>query len=276
MYNHSTDKSNEIFHEKFPYINKVPPDSLPPIDYYMTNENLGYCGGTNYGINIASEFNAGYIMLLNNDTVVEPDFLDRMIEEMEGREAVAACCLILAEHDRNTIWYGGGKLIPWRGLAIHFDEGKSRDRITDFESKNVNFITGCLMLFHASIFEKIGLQDERFFMFLDDIELSSRIIKMGYKLLYIPKAVIYHKVMGRKESSFKLYYAVRNRLLLINKMDKGLLNIVASLYFLFVIFFKLVYWKFLNPKFYYTTKIGLKDYFGKKFYKGRGMEFLNY
>lgn len=274
--NHSTDNSNKIFHDTFPYINVNPPEYIPPINHYVTEENLGYCGGTNYGIRKALEFKPDYIMLLNNDTITEPDFLEKMVDEMEIKEAAAACCLIIAEHDRKTIWYGGGKLVHWRGLAVHFFEGQNRETLSDSESKYVDFITGCVMLFHTKILEKTGLQDEKFFMFLDDIELSSRIIQMGYRLLYIPKAVIYHKVVGRNENPLKLYYAVRNRLLLINKMDKGLINIIAKCYFLIVISIKLVYWKLLNPSFYFIAKAGMKDYFGKRFYQGRGIEFINY
>jgi GT2 family glycosyltransferase len=274
--NHSTDNSIKIFNEKFPYINEIPPHSIPPLNLFITEQNLGYCGGSNYGIKKALEFNPDYVMLLNNDTITEPDFLDKMIDEMELKEAAASCCLIIAEHDRKTIWYNGGRLVHWRGLAVHFNEGKNREIITDFQSRYVDFITGCVMLFHSKVFEKIGLQDEKFFMFLDDIELSSRIIRMGYRLLYIPKAVIYHKVVGRNDNPLKLYYAVRNRLLLINNMNKGLINLIAKFYFLIVISIKLLYWKFLKPKFYYIAKAGLKDYFSKRFFMGRGIEVVNY
>lgn len=262
--NYSTDDSLNAFKTCF-----------PDLSIYSTNENLGYTGGINFGILKAKEKKPDYILLINNDTIVEPDFLSHMVLEMENHpDAYASCCLILAEHDRNTIWYAGGKLIKWRGLAIHSLKDMPRSALSNTKTREVDFVTGCLILLRTSELDYVGLENELFFMYLDDIELSSRIITKGLKLLFVPKAVIYHKVLNEKESPLKLYYSVRNRLLLIKEMNKNLDKLIAGFYFITVISLKLFFWKFKNKKFYYAAKKGLDDYRNGIFYKGSGMQFL--
>ncbi|MDR3665648.1 MAG: glycosyltransferase family 2 protein [Ignavibacteriaceae bacterium] len=275
--NKSTDNSDSIFNKEFSFKKEEPCQDSPEIIYFSTEKNLGYTGGTNYGIQKAMEINPEYILILNNDTITEPDFLDCMVNEMQNhKKAVASCGLILAEHDRKTIWYAGGTLNHLRGLAVHSLKGQSRDLITDVNSRYVDFITGCMILFRSEALKVIGLEDERYFMYLDDIELSSRAKTMGLSLLFIPKAVIYHKILGETESPFKLYYSVRNRLLLISQMNKGLLRIISTAYFITVIALKLIYWKLFNKNFYKAARIGIRDYYNKNFYKGNGMEFISY
>lgn len=245
------------------------------IEIVVTPENLGYTGGINYGLKILSNTDTDYILIINNDTLVEKDFLCYMVEGMElNKNAAAACCTILEEHERSTLWYAGGKMIGWRGLAVHNFKGKNLEIISGKETSYTQFVTGCLILLRKSELEKIGFEDERFFMYLDDIEYSQRMVNKGYELLYIPKAKIYHKVLGEKESPFKLYYSVRNRLLLIKTAFKGCVLQTAYVYFILVISLKLLYWKIKKPEFYSAAKQGLKDYFDENF--GRGNGFLFY
>jgi GT2 family glycosyltransferase len=260
---------------EFPFNEKIPV-VFPFVSFYSTGKNLGYTGGTNYGIKKALEQNPKYILLLNNDTLAEPDFLDRMVDEMEiNKKAAASCGMILAEHDKKTIWYAGGKLIHWRGLAVHTKKGKFKELLNDFNCKDVDFITGCMLLLRSEFLLTIGLEDERYYMYLDDIEFSFRIKTMGYSLLYVPAAVIYHKILGETESSFKLYYSVRNRLLLINQINKGVMKIISTLYFITVISAKIVFWKIFNYKFYKAARLGIRDYRKKNFYQGNGMKFIS-
>ncbi|MBU2635542.1 MAG: glycosyltransferase family 2 protein, partial [Bacteroidetes bacterium] len=84
-----------------------------------TGKNLGYTGGVNVGLKYFLEKHVDYILILNNDTIVEPDFMDHLVAAAELDSDVAGCCgTILCDHNRDEIWYAGGKLIPWRGLAV--------------------------------------------------------------------------------------------------------------------------------------------------------------
>lgn len=258
--NSSTDDSVAVFREKF-----------PELDLYVTERNLGYTGGINRGFREAAKFNPAYMLVLNNDTIVEPDFLTELVNAMEGnRDAAGAGGLILAEHDRKTIWFGNGKMIKWRGLAIHIDKGLPFGQRSVKELVETDFLTGCMILFRTEHLARTGFEDEDFFMYLDDIEFSARIRSHGFKLLYQPKAVIYHKVMGEKESPLKLYYSVRNRFLLNNKMNKGVIRLVTALYFASVIAMKIIVWSFINKAFSRVARAALSDYFSHELGAGRG------
>jgi GT2 family glycosyltransferase len=246
---------------------------LHDIDIISSGSNRGYAGGINFSIQTAKKKQPEYILVINNDTVVHSGFLDHLVAALEeNKKAAAACGTIYCYHDRMRIWYAGGRFIPWRGLAVH----DQRNTLLAPEKLNgvrrVSFITGCLVLFRVSYLEDIGVEDERFFMYLDDIELSARILTKGYDLLYVPKAIVYHKVVGEKESAFKLYYSARNRLLLITTAVSGYTKIVAYLYFLAVISSKLIFWFFFNKRFFRAAFAGLHDYFSNNLYKGRGVD----
>lgn len=248
---------------------------LKAAEIARSEKNLGYTGGINFGFLEARRKNPNYVLVMNNDTIAEPEFLDHLVEAMESNQkAAAACGTIYCFHEKRKVWYAGGRLIPWRGLAVH----ENKDAIIDPQAlngaRNVSFVTGCMVIFRTTIFDSIGMEDERFFMYLDDIELSHRIQGKGFDLLYVPKSIIYHKVLGEKESPFKVYYSVRNRLLLISTCTQGFVNLVAKLYFLTVITFKLIVWRLLRPEFFKAASWGLKDYFDGRFYEGRGMAFF--
>lgn len=258
--NSSTDNSVEVFREKF-----------PELDLYITEKNLGYTGGINRGFREASKFGPKYMLVLNNDTIVEPNFLTELVNAMETNpDAAAAGGLILAEHDRNTIWFGNGKMIKWRGLAIHIDKGLPVEKRSIKTITETDFLTGCLILFRTDHLAKAGLEDEDFFMYLDDIEFSARLKKNGFRLLYQPSAVIYHKVLGEKESPLKLYYSVRNRFLLNNKMNSGVVRIISAVYFISVISLKIIVWSFINKPFSKVARAALSDYFNHNLGSGRG------
>ncbi len=261
--NGSTDGSLELLRHE-----------LTNVEIISTGKNLGYTGGVNFSFSTARKKNPSYILVINNDTIVKPYFLNYLVDAMEkNRHAAAAGGTIYCHHDKTKIWYAGGRLIRWRGLAVHDNKNKHLDPSRLNGLRKVSFITGCMILFRASSLDDIGLEDSRFFMYLDDIELSARIKSKGYDLLYVPNSITYHKVIGEKESTFKLYYSVRNRLLLISLMNSGLIKILSVIYFLLVISTKLLYWKIRNPRFFDAARSGLYDYFASNFYEGRGFEF---
>ncbi|MGA9407699.1 MAG: glycosyltransferase family 2 protein [Bacteroidota bacterium] len=245
---------------------------LHSVDILSSGSNRGYAGGINFSIRIAKKKEPEYVLVINNDTAVQPDFLDYLVAALEeNKKAAAACGTIYCYHDKMRIWYAGGRFIPWRGLAVHDHRSAILAPSKLNGIRRVSFITGCLILLRMSCLEDIGMEDERFFMYLDDIEFSARICSKGYDLLYVPKSVIFHKVAGEKESAFKLYYSARNRLLVINTSVSGYTRVVAHIYFLSVISAKLVYWFFFNKKFFHAAFDGLHDYFSNNFYMGRGV-----
>ncbi len=245
---------------------------LPGIEVRGTGRNLGYTGGINAGFRFALEQPTDYLLVLNPDTEVDPGFLAPMVEAMENdpRAAIAGGT-IYAQHDPTRVWYAGGRLVPWRGLAVHERKGERLEASALGEPREVSFVTGCLALHRVSLLPVIGEQDERFFMYLDDIELSARVRRKGYRLLYVPRSIVRHRVLGESESRLKLYYSVRNRLLLIDTAFDSPARRVARLYFLAAITSKLAVWLLARPLFFEAAWAGLDDYRRGLFNEGRGV-----
>jgi len=247
---------------------------FPKVNIIRIENNDGYTGGVNFGLKYLKDKNADYILVLNNDTVVTKNFLSEMVVEAEKEKNSAIIgCTILCEHNRDEIWYAGGQLIPWRAIAIHWNKGNIYEPTRNLKPKKVTFVTGCIMLLRNSFLSDIGLQDERIFLYLDDIEYSARVLAKGYDLLYVPNAVIYHKVFGEKENPRKLYYSARNRLFINEIWNKGITKLLSKFYFIFVWFFKLIYWRINYPVFFRAAKAGIEDHLRKKYHRGRGNEF---
>ncbi|WKZ70507.1 MAG: glycosyltransferase family 2 protein [Melioribacteraceae bacterium] len=248
----------------------------PEYEILKTDSNLGYTGGINFGLNILLSRNSEYILILNNDTVVDKNFLCELVKGFNKQGNIgAACGTILCEHNRNEIWYAGGKIHKYRGLASHNYKGEFfSGKFKKLGCQKTEFITGCMLFLKTSVLRKVGNEDNRFFMYLDDIEFSIRIRKNGYELFYIPNSIIYHKVIGEKESPFKLYYSVRNRLLLINSSFVNPGKTISKIYFMTVILLKLFVWRFTNKRFFQSAKAGLFDYYKRNFGMGRGLQYL--
>lgn len=177
-----------------------------------SDRNGGFAGGNNLGIQYAVKEGADLVLLLNNDTTVEPDFLNVLIEQYEkNKEAGALGGLINYYHDRDMIWYGGGYFGTDDGWGHHERHGEISSTGTGIV-REVTFITGCLMLIPVRTIEKIGLLDECFFLYLEDTDYCCRISQAGMKMLYCDDARIYHKVYGStsKINDIRLYYFFRN------------------------------------------------------------------
>jgi GT2 family glycosyltransferase len=244
----------------------------PNIKIIHTKKNLGFTGGNNLGINYAIENKFEFAILLNNDTIVgSSNPVKKLIEEMEKNEDVTlGTGRIFYFPEKDRIWYDGGKMIKWRGMAIHNNYRKKIDEINLINKKKyVDFISGCFLCIRLKDITKLGLLNDNFFMYLDDIEYSARAVSKNLKLLFIPEAVIYHKAIGEKERTPKLvYYSLRNRKMLINLH----FGIVAKLYFEFVIIIKRILWFLTNKNNYHLLLYAISDY--KKQYYGQAPEYI--
>ena len=176
-----------------------------------------------------------YILLLNNDTVVESTFLCNMIKEFNKAKVNnltpgMAGCKIMYFDKPNEPWYAGGSFSTLRCRGKHF---VSEDIVKTGE---IDFITGCCQLIPLSVIKQIGLMEEEFFLYFEDVEYCERVKKAGYKLLYIPSAVIYHKCGGSASyiSPTSIYYSNRARYLYITKYLKRKIPLIIFKFELFV------------------------------------------
>lgn len=185
--------------------------------------NFRFAGGNNIGIEFALENNADYILLLNNDTIADKNFLSYLIESIEKDKTVGmAGPKIYFHSDPKRIWYAGGKINWWSGSVSHLgvreiDNGKfEKLRYTDY-------VTGCALLVKRKVVEKIGMLDESYFIYGEDADWSLRTVRSGYKLLFVPQAILWHKVSvstGGHFSWFKNWNKLKSQIRFMKRYAK--------------------------------------------------------
>lgn len=225
-------------------VEKLRPLGGGNIELIETGKNLGFSGGNNVAVKRALAENFDYILLLNNDTEVESDFLDELAAVAESGEKIgvvgpkiyfypdenARLQISNFKLQTNRIWFGGGAF-SWFGGGRHlrYDE---IDKNTDEEKpEETGYMTGCAFLIKAKVVKEIGLLCEDFFLYYEDTDWSLRAKKAGYKIMYVPSAKIYHKV-SRTASALGNptihYYHIRNALLLSKRQAPKI--ILAGIY----------------------------------------------
>ncbi|MEO5911285.1 MAG: glycosyltransferase family 2 protein [Pelobium sp.] len=164
----------------------------PNIIYISSETNLGFAGGNNLGIKYAVEHHYTYVMLLNNDTFVEPDFLEVLVEYMDQHpETGIIQSKIYCNHNRKLLWNGGSYFNRFFGLT--YTKGYLRKDRPEYNIvKKVDWVTGCAFLTRTSIIEEVGMLEEKFFIYYEDVDLSFRIKKKGHQLIYHPQSIVYH------------------------------------------------------------------------------------
>ena len=194
--------------------------------------NEGFSAGNNVGIKYALDCGTDYVLLLNNDTVVEKDFLEYIIKGFEIDSNVGVSIgKILYYSQPNTIWYAGGSLNNKTARTEHWGYGEENNDQYD-KTSFVTFATGCCMCISRKTLEQVGLLDESFFLYEEDVEYCKRVTDAGFKMVYEPKSVIYHKVSAStgQGSRMSQYYLVRNKYSFVRGGFCGLNKLTAYLY----------------------------------------------
>lgn len=194
-----------------------------------SDENYGFAGGNNIGIRYALNCGADYIMLLNNDTVVTTSFLKPLIESINTVDNAGIASGKIYDYYNRDKYIAGGYIDLIKGSGYHY-YNKNSSCI-----ENVSFLSGCLWLIKREVFEEVGLLDENFFLYVEDVEFCYRVVRSGKKLLYNPNSVIYHKESKStgKKSPLVIYYNTRNRLYFVNKCYESFYRKVIFYLFFF-------------------------------------------
>lgn len=179
-------------------------------------ENLGFVGGNNIGMEYALEMGADYALLLNNDTEVAPNFLSELVIAAQTNDHVGIVGPTIYYFDRpNVIWSQGGEIDWSKGITSMIDiDKKDEGQFSDIPHA-VDFVTGCSLMIKTSVIKEVGKLDERFFAYYEEVEWCVRVARAGYKLLQIPRAKVWHKISPERQvdSPIVHYYMTRNRLL---------------------------------------------------------------
>ena len=196
----------------------------------VAEENRGFSAGNNLGINYAIEAGLDYVLLLNNDTIITPDFLSKLVISITDSSS-AYTGTIRYFWDKDRIWYAGGAVSHFTGKTRHLHQDEINP-VLPTEAQEVNFISGCELLFPTSMVQKVGLLDEDFFLYSEDVDYSLRMEKAGIRMIYVPDSVIYHKVGATtsKISKTSSYYSARNRRIMIYRNFKWYQIITALIY----------------------------------------------
>ncbi len=190
------------------------------VKFISNEENLGFAKGNNVGIKYAVENNADYVLILNNDTVVDNLFLNKMIDLAESDTKIGILgSKIYYFSDTDIIWFSGGRFNKFKG-GMSVDGMGVKDNERYNEVVDVDYITGCSLLIKSEVLEKIGFFDEEYFNYAEDADFCLRAKRSGYSVVFVPSSKVWHKVarsMKGNFSPFYLYFQSKNRLLLIKK-----------------------------------------------------------
>lgn len=215
--NGSTDGSIEAIKKGFPDVAVI-----------TTGKNLGFTGGNNVGIQHAMKSGADLIWLLNNDTIVDKHVL-LFAYAFDDKEVGAVGCKIYFapghefHHDRykesergKVFWYAGG-LIDWNNVYASHRGVDEVDHGQYDVTEETQFITGCSLIVRRETIEKVGMLDDRYYLYLEDLDWNLRIQNAGWETLYVPSSIIWHVnagSSGRPGNPVHEYYFTRNRLIL--------------------------------------------------------------
>jgi GT2 family glycosyltransferase len=214
--------------------------AFPELQLLETGQNLGYAGGNNVGIREALTQGAEYVWILNNDTVVDPRCLQHMVETAELDRSIGMVGSKIYYLDApQTIWYAGGTVDLRCGSTGHIGKDETDQGQYDVRCET-EFITGCSMLVPRQVVEAIGLMDESYFLYFEDVDWSLKARQVGWKLCLEPKAVLFHAEGAQTAGCYSdrfIYYTLRNRLYFMqrfapkNMLGCHLMQIKTALYF---------------------------------------------
>jgi len=211
--NGSTDGSVERLPQEFPQITVLP-----------QGNNLGFAAGCNVGMRYALAHDAEYVLLLNNDTFVAPDFIREMRAAIQRDPNIGAVCpkIYFADHP-DLLWYAGADFSLWTG-RFKIRGWRQIDRRQFDHNQEITQATGCAMLVRRSALCDVGLLDEQFWAYAEDLDWSLRFMKRGYRLAFAPKARLWHhdgatsvKSMGSGSQAIRQFFSTRNMVFVARK-----------------------------------------------------------
>ena len=209
-------------------------EKYPDYIFLRSDENLGFAGGNNFGIRQAK---GKYFMMLNNDTEVDPGFLEPLVEAMEGDEKVGMVGSKVRFFDHpDTIQFAGATQMTRFTATSHFIGFNQKDIGQYDEITSTPFASGAAMMTSRKICQEVGLMASFFFLYYEELDWQERIRKAGFDIKYIPASLVYHKesVSVGRGSALQAYWKTRNRFLLIRRNFGYYETFVSYIYMTFL------------------------------------------
>jgi len=196
-----------------------------------TGENLGFSGGNNLGIKYALEHNADYVLLLNNDALIAPDALSKMVAVAESDKSIGIVTPKIHFHPlRDLIWAAGTKYYGWCMTSCLNGYGEEDVGQYDCE-RDLVWPTGCAMLIKKEVLTEVGSLNDELFAVGEDLDYGLRTIKQGYRIRYVPSAVVWHKESvsaGGHDAPQYVFYQTRNLVVLQRHWAKNVLHLLLA------------------------------------------------
>ncbi|MDG2307464.1 MAG: glycosyltransferase family 2 protein [Candidatus Binatia bacterium] len=189
-------------------------DRFPEIEVVRNDRNLGYAGGNNVGLRLALEGGASFVLVLNNDAEVRPDALREFVAAASQDENIGAVGARILRHDEPArLWMAWGEVTYRQSLVRLVGQG-APDGPPYEDQRDVPWVSGCAVLFTRAGLERVGLFDEDYFAYHEEVDWCARARESGLRVVFAPQAVVTHRGEGSSGGgryvSRKQYLAARN------------------------------------------------------------------
>lgn len=191
--------------------------SYPSVRLIINKQNLGFAGGVNCGFNLAISQGYKYAALLNNDAIAKKDWLENLVNEMENYPTVGIATSKILNSDGSTIDSTGDLYTNW---GLPFPRGRKEKNSTIYDQKKEVFAaSGGASIYRVDMLKEIGLFDEDFFAYYEDVDISFRAQLAGWQVKYVPSAIVFHQIgaTSKKIKGFTTYQTMKNLPLLFYK-----------------------------------------------------------
>lgn len=209
-------------------------NAYPEVQVIRSDKNLGFAGGNNLGIKKAR---GAYIMLLNNDTVVDPDFAEPVVRAFQEHPEVGIVGSKLQFlHSPGVLQYAGSTAMnPYTLTSFAIGWGKKDEGQYDTPGYT-HLAHGAAMTVSRKSIEKAGLMEDSYFLYYEELDWCLQIQKAGYKIWFAPASLVHHKesMSVGKSSPLQEYYKTRNRIFLARRNFRGITLTLCLLYLLLV------------------------------------------
>nr|WP_319398257.1 glycosyltransferase family 2 protein [uncultured Carboxylicivirga sp.] len=205
---------------------------FPNVKLIKSIRNLGFSGGNNLGINQAK---GKYILLLNNDTLVDPTFLKPMVDLLEADDKIGAVSPLIQYTERpGIIQYAGFTKMNPLTLRMKGIGQYQKNEGQHIKPQETPFAHGCAMMIPKRVINQVGLMEEAYFLYYEEHDWSERIRRAGFKIMFQPQSCVFHKesVSTGKDSPLKTYFLNRNRILFMRRHFKWYIKVLTFLYLL--------------------------------------------
>ena len=214
--------------------------NYPEVKIIEAEKNLGFALGNNIGIKYALNKFAEYILILNNDVLVDEIFLSNLMRAATQDKSYSIFAPQIRLYPaKDYLWYAGGRMILPIASVKMFNRNKRVKNSRISKNQKIDFVTGAAMLVRAEAFKKIGGFDKRFFIYWEETDWEERAKRANMRMMYVPESILYHKVArssGGEGNPKMQYYFFRNNLLFAQKNLKAWMWLTFLPYFLLRLF----------------------------------------